>query len=327
MRRKLREIGSFATSAGTVVLRMTMGAHSGTFDFFMVGRSHRELIVAGPAATRTVEMESFAHSQGQILLSPETVMHYPKRSLGSVSGPGVLFRDNLTEVEKLQFRPATTPDVDLTNFVPVALRELLLTGDPNSEHRPAAIAFIGYQGIDRMIQNHGSAAATDALDRLMTSVQEAADSHEVTVLATDIAPDGGKILLTAGVPMATGNDEEGMLLTVHEVASSRLALPIRIGLTWGSVFATEVGPSYRRAYTVMGDVVNLAARLMGEAASGQVLATAEVLDGSRTVFETSHVEPFFVKGKKAPVVAQIVGSPTGTRSSSGGLPLVGRDTN
>ena len=36
----------------------------------------------------------------------------------------------------------------------------------------------------------------------------------------------------------------------------------------------------------MGDTVNLAARLMAKARPGQVLATREVLDGSRTLFET-----------------------------------------
>ena len=41
----------FATEAGTVTLRMTVGVHSGPFDFFLVGGSHRELIVAGPTAS------------------------------------------------------------------------------------------------------------------------------------------------------------------------------------------------------------------------------------------------------------------------------------
>lgn len=324
MRRKLREIGSFATSAGAVVLRMTMGIHSGMFDFFMVGRSHRELIVTGPAVTRTVEMESAAET-GQILLSPETARFIPTRSLGSRSGPGVLLRDNLTEVERLEIRPAAAPDVDLAPFVPVALRERLLAGDLGPEHRPATIAFIGYQGVDRVIGDKGAATAALALDELMTMVQVAADTHKVTLLATDIAADGGKIILTAGVPIASGNDEEQLLLAVNQLASSRPVLPIRVGVTWGSIFAGEVGPSYRRTYTVMGDAVNLAARLMAKSAPGEVLTTPEVLEGSRTLFQASEVAPFFVKGKKAPVVARALGAPTGTRISTGGLPLVGRE--
>ena len=42
----------------------------------------------------------------------------------------------------------------------------------------------------------------------------------VTFLATDVAPDGGKIILTAGAPVVTGADEEGMLLAVRDVVTS-----------------------------------------------------------------------------------------------------------
>ena len=37
---------------------MSIGIHGGLLDFFLVGDLHRELVVTGPAATRTVEMES-----------------------------------------------------------------------------------------------------------------------------------------------------------------------------------------------------------------------------------------------------------------------------
>src|SRR5262249_21569142 len=58
MRRLLRAIGRPRTSAGPVQLRMHAGIHTGRFQFFLVGDSHRELLVTGPAASRTVEMEA-----------------------------------------------------------------------------------------------------------------------------------------------------------------------------------------------------------------------------------------------------------------------------
>src|SRR5205085_808034 len=57
MRRTLREIGRPQTSAGRVTLRMHVGIHSGTFHFFLVGDTHRELLVTGPGATATVALE------------------------------------------------------------------------------------------------------------------------------------------------------------------------------------------------------------------------------------------------------------------------------
>ena len=57
--------------------------------------------------------------------------------------------------------------------------------------------------------------------------------------------------------------------------SSRPAreLPVRVGVNRGHVFAGEVGPPYRRTYTVMGDVVNLAARLCAKAPWRAIYAT------------------------------------------------------
>ena len=104
-------------------------------------------------------------------------------------------------------------------------------------------------------------------------------------------------------------------------------LPIRIGVNRGSVFAGEVGPPYRRTFTVMGDAVNLAARLMAKAETGQILSTPELLARSRTRFETVDLEPFYVKGKSRPVQAQAVGAYVGVRAEGAAvdLPLLGRE--
>ncbi len=159
--------------------------------------------------------------------------------------------------------------------------------------------------------------AAERLDSLIRAVQEAVDARAITFLATDIATNGGKVILTAGVPSTTGNDEEEMLLALRRVISGGPALPISVGVTWGRVFAGEVGTPYRRTYTVMGDTVNLAARLMARAPAGEMYASAEVISGSRTTFDLSSLEPFMVKGKKLPINALSVGDPQGSKSQAG----------
>ena len=81
-----------------------------------------------------------------------------------------------------------------------------------------------------------------ALDRLVRTVQTAVDRHTVTFLASDAAGDGGKIILTSGVPQTTGFDAEEMLLAANEIAQAPLDLPVHIGVNWGPVFAGEIGP-------------------------------------------------------------------------------------
>ena len=96
-------------------------------------------------------------------------------------------------------------------------------------------------------------------------------------------------------------------------------MPLHIGVNAGPVFAGDIGTTYRRYYTVMGDAVNLAARVMARAADGEILATDAVLDASRTLFDTTALEPFLVKGKRLPVTAHSVGS--GTRCAHRGRGL------
>ena len=103
-----------------------------------------------------------------------------------------------------------------------------------------------------------------------------------------------------------------MLLALREIVERQPSLPLQIGVNAGHVFAGDIGTTFRRNYTVMGDAVNLAARVMAQAPQpGQLLATASVLDSSRTLFETDALEPFFVKGKRRPVTAFSVGPGAG----------------
>jgi class 3 adenylate cyclase/tetratricopeptide (TPR) repeat protein len=325
MRAELRRSDTFSTSAGKVTLRMSVGAHSGLFHFFLVGGSHRELIVAGPATTETVTMEAAA-SAGQILLSRALAAALPRANRGRELGPGVLLAGTPPEVERTAVRPRRGRP-DLEPYVPVALRETVLAGEVEPEHRSVTIAFLHFDGLDDRVLRGGPEAAADALDALVHATQQAVEARGVAFLASDVAHGGGKLIITAGAPVVTGADEEQVLLAVREIVAAETGLPLHVGVNRGPVYAGAVGPSYRKTYTVMGDPVNLAARLMARAEAGAVIATPAVLAASRTIFETTDLEPFHVKGKKLPIVASAVGAPSGSRATiaEAGLPLLGRD--
>ena len=147
-------------------------------------------------------------------------------------------------------------------------------------------------------------------------------------LDSDIAFDGGKIRLSAGVPRVVGDDEERMLLALRQIVQAGPALPVRVGLHRGPVFTAPVGPAYRRWYAVMGDTVNLAARLVAKAPVGHVYSTRDVLRLAKTSFRQTALDPFTVKGKSRPVEAWDVGPPYRGSSSATirmELPLVGRE--
>ncbi|MFO1316847.1 MAG: tetratricopeptide repeat protein [Burkholderiales bacterium] len=329
MRRVLRDVGRIELPGAKVTLRMSQGVHSGHFHFFAVGATHVEMLPVGPAWTRVVTMEHTA-TAGEILVSPETASLLPARCMGNPKGPGVLLaREPAGAAEKLPLvpRPRISPET-LERCLPPAVREHVLAGGGTSEHRPVTIAFIRYEGTDALIERHGPAAAAGALQRLVAAVDAAADEFGIALLASDVDADGGKLILTAGAPTVTGDDEERMLLALHRIVDAGVPISIRIGVNRGAIFAGDIGPFYRRTYTVMGDAVNLAARLMAKAEPGHIYATADVLDRSNTLFAATALEPFMVKGKAQPIQAWAVGSATGSRTRQGSLeqlPLIGRD--
>lgn len=327
MRRTLRQVGRLRTPAGQVTLRMSVGVHSGTFHFFLVGDSHRELVLTGPATSEVVRMESAA-AAGEILVSPATAAGLPASLVGAEKGPGRLLR-------RQPVRDAVEPPRDglelsdqvLQGYLPLALRERFRAALPEPEHRLVTVGFLHYAGADALVTDHGTDATAAALDDLVRVVQHAVDRHGVSFLASDVDRDGGKLILAAGAPVAYGDDEQGMLLALREIMDADHRLAVRAGVHRGAVFAGDVGPSFRRTYTVMGDAVNLAARLMGKAAPGEILATGGVLEPTRIRFATEALEPFHVKGKRRPVHAHRVGRVLGThrRDLDARVPLVGRD--
>ena len=325
MRRALRVVGRLIVLGQKVSLRMSVGVHSGEFNFFLVGESHREFIVTGPGASAVVAMEAAADA-GEIVVSAATAAALRPGLIGRAKGPGhlLLRAPSLQELPFLEFEQVDA-EVDLRLGIPVGLRGALITRT-EPEHRRVTIAFIHYDGTDRLISEQGPEEAARQLDVLVTHVQGAADRQGVTFLATDADRDGGKIILTAGAPSSSGDDEHRMLLAIREIMDAENPLPIRIGVNQGSVFVGEVGPHYRRTFTVMGDAVNLAARLMAKSEPGEILTTPDLLARSRTGFESAELEPFFVKGKAKPVRAVRIGAMT--RGAAAGtddeLPFVGR---
>ena len=159
---------------------MSVGVHSGEFHFFLVGGSHRELIVTGPAASTVVTMEGTADA-GQIVVSPATAAGLRPGVVGEAKGPGFLLR--------------RAPDVPADSVRALrAGRPAAPTSWPGSRWRCArwsgpatrSPSTAGHGGLHPLRRHRrtwstssGPAAAADQLDELGAGVQEAADRHQV----------------------------------------------------------------------------------------------------------------------------------------------------
>ena len=258
---------------------MHVGIHSDTFDFFLVGDSHRELLLTGPGVTRAVEMESAAEA-GEILVSDETVATLPEGLFGEERAGGRLLKSPPGAAGGLEPLPPLD-GLDLGGVRPAARSGATSrAGTPSPSTAQASIAFVHFGGVDDLLAERSADELADALDELVRTTQRVAGEHGVTFLETDIDSDGGKLILVAGAPQTEGEDEERILRTARGIADAYDALPLRMGVSRGRVFAGEVGAEFRRTYTILGKTAAVAARLMGKAQPGQVLTTADVLERS-----------------------------------------------
>lgn len=327
MRTTLRKASQVPTSVGRIPLRMSTGIHAGAIDFFLVGDSHRELLVTGPIASTTTQLEAAADA-GEVVVSETIRERIPSSFVGEPKGSGWLLRKRKIDLEPCgpvgQFQ--VLDDVP-ESLIPSGLRAQLSSGLDGTEHRIATVGFVKFQGIDRMLAEQGPESVGDRLHLLVTSVQDAIDTEDATFLASDIDADGGKLILATGIPLTRHDDEGRLLRAARSIVDSAAGLDVRIGVHRGHVFSGNVGTSFRRTYTVMGDTVNMAARLMSVANEGDIYATPAVLNLSSTLFRTTALKPLHLKGKALPMNAFAVGEETGVRPPvlSDDLPFRGRE--
>jgi class 3 adenylate cyclase len=326
MRAALRRAVDIPTSVGRVMLRMSVGLHSGPVYLFLPAGTHRELIVAGPTASWVNEMEGTAVA-GEIVVSDDTRDRLPSGAATKQKGNGWLLRWRTARTAPSGPPPGSDrPERVSQNYLSSALRTVLTVGATDSEHRMATVVFTKVVGIDDHIATVGAEATAREIGELVEHVTRIADAEEVTFLATDVDANAFKIILVAGVP-TTSMDEDGKALrAARRIADIPTPLGVKIGVNRGHVFSGEVGSDLRATYTIMGDTVNLAARLMAAAPVGSVYATPQVVDGSTTLFSSEPVEPFYVKGKTQPVRALELGEETGTRTAREAttVPFVGQ---
>jgi len=83
-------------------------------------------------------------------------------------------------------------------------------------------------------------------------------------------------------------------------------LHVGAGIASGEAFVGNVGGGAVTDYTVLGDTVNVAARLQGAAASGEILVTEETYGHVESDFPNAPGRELDLKGKSEPVHARVI---------------------
>jgi predicted ATPase/class 3 adenylate cyclase len=173
------------------------------------------------------------------------------------------------------------------------------------EHRKVGIAFINVMGINELLSNKGHDILLKELQQYVSCVLQLVEQYGGFLAGNDISTNGLKLIIIFGAPVAHEEDSANtlrMALSLNqELPRMNINLNHRTGIHSGFVYAGDIGSPYRRQYTVMGDAVNLSARLMASSSSNQILISKQVADEAGAGFMIQERPPIPVKGKKEPV--------------------------
>lgn len=189
----------------------------------------------------------------------------------------------------------------LRGHLPGALLARLDAGQTDwiAELRRVTILFVNVTGID-----YQATKVLDTLQKSMETIQTVLYHYEGSLNQFIVDDKGTLLILALGLPPLTHEDDavRGVSLALDiQAAISHLELQCAIGITTGRIFCGRRGSTQRSDYAMIGDVMNLAARLMMKALPHDIFCDEATYHAAHAQVTFEALPPIKVKGKSAPV--------------------------
>lgn len=282
---------------GDATLRQ-LGGHAGRWEFVFSGPALTEASLVCPRA-----------APSEVVVSPSVAARLGARAIGEPlpddAGLRLLSLRTPPSIEPRQgpiLRPELRPA--LRACLPPAVLDRYDAGQSAwlTELRRVTVLFVHLPELDR--------AGADQAQALVAAVQAIVARYEGSINTLHVDEKGAMLLAVFGLPpLSHVDDAQRGVRAALTCQAAFLAREVRcaIGITTGHAFCGTVGHETRREYTVLGDVVNLAARLMSAAASSAgerpVLCDTPSYEATKTVIAFGAGQSLTVKGKAQPIVA------------------------
>jgi adenylate cyclase len=331
MQDSMTQFERIGTSVGAFTLSMKIGLAEGGALSTVVGDPNVRLehILAGGAIDRAVAAEQHALPGeavvGKGLVQLARSVEFAQRQDGLKTLIRVKGRISKPPLGRT-IRVSDASQKALARFLHPAIADRLATGVEAfvNEHRRVTVLFAAFPQLD--YENDRSVGGQ--LQRYFRAVIETVQSYDGHLRQVDIGDKGSKYIVVFGAPVTHEDDVERSLRCALELRGV-LDLPTRAGVSTGLAYCGRVGSNARQEYAVVGDSVNLAARLMEAARPGQILVSGTTQKSAAEAFEWEELGPLALKGKTeaVPVFAlerQHAGEIGRLQEPRYELPMVGR---
>jgi class 3 adenylate cyclase/PAS domain-containing protein len=202
----------------------------------------------------------------------------------------------------------------LTRFLSPKISDLIMSGDADdslkARRTEITVVFVDLRGFTGFTETAEPEEVMSVLREYHAELGREIMAHDGTI--EHFAGDGAMILFNAPVPVDN-----------HELQAIRMALAMResmavlaqgwkkhgyalgfgVGIAGGYATMGTIGYEGRLEYSAIGTVVNLAARLCGEANNSQILISPRIFSKTETRIDVEPVGELSLKGFNRPVPA------------------------
>jgi adenylate cyclase len=311
LQRVMAEVGAVPTPDGDPVrLGLKVAVAVGRVHRFVVGDQRVQLVdvLAGQLMDSLAAAEQQSRA-GDVVLDAGALASLGERvalreTRQGQHGPvGVLeaLTSGTPELDAAEAWPRL-PDETAQEWLLPAVWERMVAGRGEflADLRPAVPIFVRFGGLD--FENDPEAPRI--LDDFVTRAQLVLAEHGGSVLQLTIGDKGAYLYGVFGAPVAHEDDAARACeaaLRLLDVAADVPVADVRIGVATGRLRSGTYGHAERRTFCCLGDPVNLAARLMSQAAPGEIRVHGDVAVQAGGRFTWAELTDTRVKGREETV--------------------------
>ncbi|MEJ2209753.1 MAG: adenylate/guanylate cyclase domain-containing protein [Anaerolineae bacterium] len=335
MQAQMDRFAAIEAAGETRALRIKCGISSGRYFAAHIG-THQSMayVTIGHTVNQADQAEGHARP-GDVVLAPSTHNLLAGQVEVKEGQEGFVLLHHVPPLEAGAGRPALAepPDGDvdrqiaylvdrldrLAPYLPPDLLARIVTNPSRvhivPEHRLVTVMFANYVGISDLIDDMGDShpeLITQHLNAYFVHMAGVVERYEGTLGRMDQYSVGDRLVIFFGAPRAHEDDPARAVYCALDMqAATRrhfaaLQAPDgiyrfrqRVGINTGYLFAGNVGaPDLRQEYTLMGDNINMAARLMSMAGWNDILVSDRTQAHVTAFFELEDRGQLKVKGKE-----------------------------